>query len=68
MRCVVRLGVDVERSSYKIYCAGPLFNPKEQEEMGQIASVLECKGYSVFLPQRDGLEFASSSLAFLKGE
>jgi nucleoside 2-deoxyribosyltransferase len=43
--------------SYKIYCAGPLFNPKEREEMEQIASVLEDAGYSVFLPQRDGLEF-----------
>ncbi|MDI6450301.1 nucleoside 2-deoxyribosyltransferase [Anaerobaca lacustris] len=43
---------------YKIYCAGPLFNPKEREEMGQIASTLEDAGYSVFLPQRDGLEFA----------
>ncbi len=26
--------------------------------MGQIAAALEHKGYSVFLPQRDGLEFA----------
>jgi nucleoside 2-deoxyribosyltransferase len=41
----------------RIYCAGPLFNPKEQEEMSQIASVLENGGYVVFLPQRDGLEF-----------
>jgi nucleoside 2-deoxyribosyltransferase len=43
---------------YKIYCAGPLFNPKEREEMQEIASVLEGAGYSVFLPHRDGLEFA----------
>ncbi|HUV63231.1 MAG TPA: nucleoside 2-deoxyribosyltransferase [Sedimentisphaerales bacterium] len=43
---------------YKIYCAGPLFNPKEREEMQEIASVLEAAGYSVFLPHRDGLEFA----------
>jgi len=43
---------------YKIYCAGPLFNPKEREEMQEVASVLEEAGYSVFLPQRDGLEFA----------
>jgi nucleoside 2-deoxyribosyltransferase len=43
---------------YKIYCAGPLFNPKEREEMQEIASVLEVAGYSVFLPHRDGLEFA----------
>jgi len=42
----------------KIYCAGPLFNPKEREEMNSIATVLETAGYSVFLPQRDGLELA----------
>ncbi|MCK5564449.1 MAG: nucleoside 2-deoxyribosyltransferase [Planctomycetes bacterium] len=42
----------------KIYCAGPLFNPKEREEMANIAAVLEHAGYSVFLPQRDGLELA----------
>ncbi|MCD6393467.1 MAG: nucleoside 2-deoxyribosyltransferase [Planctomycetes bacterium] len=42
----------------KVYCAGPLFNPKEREEMASIAEVLEESGYSVFLPQRDGLEFA----------
>ncbi|HNY77169.1 MAG: nucleoside 2-deoxyribosyltransferase [Sedimentisphaerales bacterium] len=51
---------------YKIYCAGPLFNPKEREEMGQIASTLERAGYSVFLPQRDGLEFAELFPWFLK--
>jgi len=42
----------------KIYCAGPLFNPKEREDMNSIATVLETAGYSVFLPQRDGLELA----------
>lgn len=42
----------------KIYCAGPLFNPKEREDMNSIATVLEDAGYSVFLPQRDGLELA----------
>jgi len=42
----------------KIYCAGPLFNPKEREEMNSIATTLEAAGYSVFLPQRDGLELA----------
>lgn len=43
----------------KIYCAGPLFNPKEREEMQEIATVLEKAGYQVFLPHRDGLEFAN---------
>lgn len=48
----------MEISQHKIYCAGPLFNPKEKEEMEHIAVVLEEAGYSVFLPQRDGLEYA----------
>jgi hypothetical protein len=48
----------MEKHLYKIYCAGPLFNPKEREEMDNIAVALECSGYSVFLPQRDGLEFS----------
>ena len=48
----------MEKHSYKIYCAGPLFNPKEREEMENIAVALECSDYSVFLPQRDGLEFS----------
>lgn len=43
---------------FRIYCAGPLFNPIERDEMGQIAEALDSSGYSVFLPQRDGLEFA----------
>lgn len=53
-----RRGVAVEKNRRKIYCAGPLFNPKEREEMAEIASLLEDAGYFVFLPQRDGLEFA----------
>lgn len=48
----------MNRKDYKIYCAGPLFNPKEQEEMESIASVLKKSGYNVFLPQEDGLELA----------
>jgi nucleoside 2-deoxyribosyltransferase len=43
----------------KIYCAGPLFTPKEREEMQDIAFALEEAGYSTFLPQRDGLELTS---------
>ena len=48
----------MSNKTLKIYCAGPLFNPKEQEEMADIASALEKAGYFVFLPQRDGLRFA----------
>lgn len=43
---------------HKIYCAGPLFNTKEKEEMAEIAAALESSGYRVFLPHRDGFEFA----------
>lgn len=42
----------------KIYCAGPLFNKKEQDEMQEIANALEKSSYSVFLPHRDGFEFS----------
>lgn len=35
----------------KVYCAGPLFNAPEREEMQQIASTLEQSGFNVFLPQ-----------------
>lgn len=47
----------------KIYCAGPLFNNKEREEMQDIADVLEADGFDVFLPHRDGFEFANLSAA-----
>jgi len=39
-----------------IYCSGPLFCPEELAGMSAIARVLEQAGFSVFLPQRDGLE------------
>ena len=48
----------MSNKTLKIYCAGPLFNPKEREDMNSIATALETAGYSVFLPQRDGLELA----------
>ena len=50
---------------FKIYCAGPLFNPQERKEMAEIAEVLRSSGYSVFLPQEDGLEFAQLFPVFL---
>ena len=40
----------------RVYCAGPLFNAKEQEEMRELAEALEAAGYATFLPQRYGLE------------
>ncbi len=53
------------QNHYKVYCAGPLFNPKEQEEMQTIATELERAGYSVFLPQRDGLELSKFHKLFI---
>lgn len=40
-----------------VYCAGPLFNQAERDEMTAIADVLCDAGYSVYLPHRDGMEF-----------
>ena len=48
----------VLKEKRKIYCAGPLFNPKERESMLEIADILVSAGYRVFLPQRDGIEIA----------
>lgn len=42
----------------RVYCAGPLFNDKEREEMRQIAEELSRAGFETFLPQRDGLEMS----------
>lgn len=42
----------------RVYCAGPLFNEFEKEEMSRIARALEREGYETFLPHRDGLEFS----------
>lgn len=41
----------------KVYCAGPLFNGSEREEMTRIADHLVEQGYDVYLPHRDGMEF-----------
>jgi len=40
-----------------VYCAGPLFNQAERQEMTAIADVLCGVGYRVYLPHRDGMEF-----------
>lgn len=41
----------------KIYCAGPLFNQAERDEMTAIAGRLVAAGFDVYLPHRDGMEF-----------
>jgi nucleoside 2-deoxyribosyltransferase len=48
----------MSRASVRVYCAGPLFNAKERDEMGELAECLEDAGFLTFLPQRDGLELA----------
>ncbi len=48
----------------QVYCAGPLFNESERNEMAEIAAHLEAAGYTTFLPHRDGLEFARLSPEF----
>jgi nucleoside 2-deoxyribosyltransferase len=40
-----------------LYCAGPLFNRSERDEMTLISEVLVNEGHSVYLPHRDGMEF-----------
>lgn len=40
-----------------VYCAGPLFNQPERDEMTSIADVLVEAGHTVYLPHRDGMEF-----------
>jgi nucleoside 2-deoxyribosyltransferase len=46
-----------DHTPYRIYCAGPLFNPSERAEMEMLAETLEQAGFSTFLPHRDGFLF-----------
>ena len=51
----------------RIYCAGPLFNRAEREEMAEIARALEGAGFPVFLPHRDTFVFTDVYREFLRG-
>ncbi len=42
----------------RVYCAGPLFNQAERDEMMQIAQALTAGGFEPFVPHADGMEFA----------
>jgi nucleoside 2-deoxyribosyltransferase len=44
-------------SAHRVYCAGPLFNQAERDEMTAIADLLCAAGFAVYLPHRDGMEF-----------
>ena len=46
-----------DHTPYRIYCAGPLFNPSERAEMEMLAEALEQAGFKTFLPHRDGFLF-----------
>lgn len=41
----------------RVYCAGPLFNQAERDEMTSLSRRLESAGFEVYLPHRDGMEF-----------
>lgn len=42
----------------RIYLAGPMFCAAEKDFNTELTNLLENAGYSVFLPQRDGMEAA----------
>jgi nucleoside 2-deoxyribosyltransferase len=42
----------------RVYCAGPLFNEAERQEMLRLAAVLAAAGFEPFVPHADGMEFA----------
>ncbi|HUY89125.1 MAG TPA: nucleoside 2-deoxyribosyltransferase [Pirellulales bacterium] len=46
------------RDVRRVYCAGPLFNEPERQEISQIADHLRASGFEPFVPHADGLEFA----------
>ncbi|HEV3340296.1 MAG TPA: nucleoside 2-deoxyribosyltransferase [Pirellulales bacterium] len=46
------------RERRRVYCAGPLFNEPERQEMSSIAAGLRQAGFEPFVPHADGLEFA----------
>lgn len=45
------------KAKMRVYCAGPLFNQFERDEMTKIAETVCGAGFSVYLPHRDGMEF-----------
>ena len=48
-----------EKTGKNVYFAGPMFNQAEKEYNLKVVKVLEDHGYTVFLPQRDGIEAAA---------
>ena len=48
----------VANTGKRVYFAGPMFNQAEKDYNLKMTKVLEDYGYTVFLPQRDGIEGA----------
>lgn len=61
------MGTGVRRGTVRVYCAGPLFNQKEKDEMQELADGLKAAGFDTFLPQRDGLELTACVDALVSG-
>jgi nucleoside 2-deoxyribosyltransferase len=55
-----------DNTPYRIYCAGPLFNPSERAEMEMVAETLEAAGFKTFLPHRDGFLYGAVVPAIMK--
>ena len=51
-------GTPAPATGTKVYFAGPMFNAAEKDFNLKVTHLLEEFGYSVFLPQRDGIEAA----------
>jgi nucleoside 2-deoxyribosyltransferase len=54
---MVSMSADPLERPCRVYCAGPLFNRSERDEMAAIAGALCEAGFAVYLPHRDGMEF-----------
>lgn len=57
-----------QRNAPLLYFAAPLFNESERTFNAELAARLESLGYSVFLPQRDGVESAKEPYASMSRE
>jgi len=51
-------GIYPFRQLGRVYCAGPLFNESERDEMNRIGAALRQSGFETFVPHADSLEFA----------
>jgi len=52
----------------KLYFAGPLFSAAERQFNASLAEKLELRGFSVFLPQRDGADHDAERYTLLTKE